>query len=201
MFLMIDNYDSFTYNLVQYFQILGVEMQVRRNDSITVDEALHSGAEAIVLSPGPGRPENAGILIDLVRQAGNMPLLGVCLGHQAIGYAFGAKIVPAQRLMHGKVSAVTHDGHGLFEGLENPFQAVRYHSLAVDKTTLPECLIPTASSEDGELMGIRHRTRLIEGIQYHPESVLTQSGKRQLRNFIRMVKKYREAHVGEFASC
>ena len=201
MFLMIDNYDSFTYNLVQYFQILGVEMQVRRNDSITVDEALHSGAEAIVLSPGPGRPENAGILIDLVRQAGNMPLLGVCLGHQAIGYAFGAKIVPAQRLMHGKVSVVTHDGHGLFEGLENPFQAVRYHSLAVDKTPLPECLIPTASSEDGELMGIRHRTRLIEGIQYHPESVLTQSGKRQLRNFIRMVKKYREAHAGEFASC
>ncbi|MBO4649198.1 MAG: aminodeoxychorismate/anthranilate synthase component II [Lentisphaeria bacterium] len=191
MFLMIDNYDSFTYNLVQYFQILGIEMKVARNDEITVEAALNSGAEAIVLSPGPGRPENAGIMIDLIRSAGSMPLLGVCLGHQAIGYAFGAKIIPAQRLMHGKISAVSHDGKGLFSGLENPFQAVRYHSLAVDKNTLPEELVPTATSEDGELMGLRHRTRLIEGIQYHPESVLTQSGKRQLRNFIRMVREFR----------
>jgi len=191
MFLMIDNYDSFTYNLVQYFQILGIEMKVARNDEISVAAVLNSGAEAIVLSPGPGRPENAGIMIDLIRSAGNMPLLGVCLGHQAIGYAFGAKIVPAQRLMHGKISAVSHDGKGLFAGLENPFQAVRYHSLAVDKNTLPDELIPTATSEDGELMGLRHRTRLIEGIQYHPESVLTQSGKRQLRNFIRMVREFR----------
>ena len=191
MFLMIDNYDSFTYNLVQYFQILGIEMKVARNDEISVEAALNSGAEAIILSPGPGRPENAGIMIDLIRSAGNMPLLGVCLGHQAIGYAFGAKIIPAQRLMHGKISAVSHDGKGLFSGLENPFQAVRYHSLAVDKNTLPEELIPTATSEDGELMGLRHRTRLIEGIQYHPESVLTQSGKRQLRNFIRMVRESR----------
>ena len=191
MFLMIDNYDSFTYNLVQYFQILGVEMNVVRNDEITVEAALNSGAEAIILSPGPGRPENAGIMIDLIRSAGSMPLMGVCLGHQAIGYAFGAKIIPAQRLMHGKISAVSHDGKGLFSGLENPFQAVRYHSLAVDKNTLPDELIPTATSEDGELMGLRHRTRLIEGIQYHPESVLTQSGKRQLRNFIRMVRESR----------
>ena len=191
MFLMIDNYDSFTYNLVQYFQILGIELKVARNDWITVEAALNSGAEAIILSPGPGRPENAGIMIDLIRSAGSMPLLGVCLGHQAIGYAFGAKIIPAQRLMHGKISAVSHDGKGLFSGLENPFQAVRYHSLAVDKNTLPEELIPTATSEDGELMGLRHRTRLIEGIQYHPESVLTQSGKRQLRNFIRMVRESR----------
>ena len=191
MFLMIDNYDSFTYNLVQYFQILGIEMKVARNDEISVEAALNSGAEAIILSPGPGRPENAGIMIDLIRSAGSMPLLGVCLGHQAIGYAFGAKIIPAQRLMHGKISAVSHDGKGLFSGLENPFQAVRYHSLAVDKNTLPEELIPTATSEDGELMGLRHRTRLIEGIQYHPESVLTQSGKRQLRNFIRMVRESR----------
>ena len=195
MFLMIDNYDSFTYNLVQYFQILGVEMQVVRNDRITVDAALNSGAEAIILSPGPGRPENAGILVDLVRQAGDMPLLGVCLGHQAIGYAFGAKVISAQRLMHGKISAVTHDGKGLFAGLENPFQAVRYHSLAIDRATLPDELIPTATSEDGELMGLRHKTRLIEGIQYHPESVLTQSGKRQLRNFIRMVREYRSGGV------
>lgn len=195
MFLMIDNYDSFTYNLVQYFQILGVEMQVVRNDAITADEALASGAEAIVLSPGPGRPENAGIMIELIRKAETMPLLGVCLGHQAIGYAFGAEIIPAQRLMHGKTSRITHDGKGLFAGLENPFQAVRYHSLAVKRGSLPECLIPTASSEDDELMGMRHRTRLIEGIQYHPESVLTQSGRRQLRNFIRMVKEYRKGGV------
>ncbi len=193
MFLMIDNYDSFTYNLVQYFQILGIEMKVARNDEITVEAALGSGAEAIILSPGPGRPENAGIMIDLIRKAENMPLLGVCLGHQAIGHAFGAKIVPAQKLMHGKISAVSHDGKGLFAGLENPFQAVRYHSLAVDRNTLPDELIPTATSEDGELMGLRHRTRLIEGIQYHPESVLTQSGKRQLRNFIRMVRENRGA--------
>ena len=196
MFLMIDNYDSFTYNLVQYFQILGVEMNVVRNDAITVDAALRSGAEAIILSPGPGRPENAGILIDLVRNAGDMPLLGVCLGHQAIGYAFGAKIVSAKKLMHGKISEVTHDGKGLFSGVENPFQAVRYHSLAVDQSTLPDCLIPTASSEDGELMGMRHRSKLIEGIQYHPESVLTRSGKRQLRNFIRMVREYRAGQNG-----
>ncbi|MBQ9336086.1 MAG: aminodeoxychorismate/anthranilate synthase component II [Lentisphaeria bacterium] len=200
MFLMIDNYDSFTYNLVQYFQILGVEMEVVRNDAVTVEAALNSGAEAIVLSPGPGRPENAGILIDLVRNAGDMPLLGVCLGHQAIGYAFGAKIVSAQRLMHGKISEVTHDGKGLFSGVENPFQAVRYHSLAVDRATLPDCLVPTASSEDGELMGMRHRTKLIEGIQYHPESVLTRSGKRQLRNFIRMVREYHAKGNGG-ASC
>ena len=144
-----------------------------------------------MLSPGPGRPENAGIMIDLIRNAGNMPLLGVCLGHQAIGYAFGAKIIPAQRLMHGKISMVSHDGKGIFSGLENPFQAVRYHSLAVDRFSLPECLIQTATSEDGELMGMRHREKLIEGIQYHPESVLTQSGKRQLRNFIRLVREYR----------
>ena len=191
MFLMIDNYDSFTYNLVQYFQILGVEMKVARNDEITVREALASGAEAIVLSPGPGRPENAGIMIDLIRNAGCMPLLGVCLGHQAIGCAFGAKIIPAQRLMHGKTSMISHDGKGIFSGLENPFQAVRYHSLAIDRSTLPDCLIQTATGEDGELMGIRHKEKLIEGIQYHPESVLTQSGKRQLRNFVRMVGEYR----------
>ncbi|MBQ9501625.1 MAG: aminodeoxychorismate/anthranilate synthase component II [Lentisphaeria bacterium] len=191
MFLMIDNYDSFTYNLVQYFQILGVEMTVVRNDEITADAALKSGAEAIVLSPGPGRPENAGVMIELVRRAGDMPLLGVCLGHQAIAHAFGAKIVPAKRLMHGKISEITHDGRGLFAGVENPFQAVRYHSLAVDRASLPESLIITATSEDGEIMGLRHREKLIEGIQYHPESVLTRSGRRQLRNFIRMVREYR----------
>ena len=191
MFLMIDNYDSFTYNLVQYFQILGEEVDVVRNDTITVEGALSSGAEAIILSPGPGRPENAGVMIELIRRAEDMPLLGVCLGHQAIGYAFGGEIVSAKRLMHGKVSEITHDGKGLFSGLENPFQAVRYHSLAIRRDSLPECLVPTATSEDGELMGVRHKTKLIEGIQYHPESVLTRSGRRQLRNFIRMVREYR----------
>ena len=191
MFLMIDNYDSFTYNLVQYFQILGVEMTVVRNDGITADAALNSGAEAIVLSPGPGRPENAGVMIELIRNAGDMPLLGVCLGHQAIAHAFGAKIVPAKRLMHGKISEVTHDGRGLFTGVENPFHAVRYHSLAVDRASLPGDLTVTATSEDGEIMGLRHKEKLIEGIQYHPESVLTRSGRRQLRNFIRLVREYR----------
>ena len=191
MFLMIDNYDSFTYNLVQYFQILGVEMTVVRNDGITADAALNSGAEAIVLSPGPGRPENAGVMIELIRNAGDMPLLGVCLGHQAIAHAFGAKIVPAKRLMHGKISEVTHDGRGLFTGVENPFHAVRYHSLAVDRASLPGNLTVTATSEDGEIMGLRHKEKLIEGIQYHPESVLTRSGRRQLRNFIRLVREYR----------
>ena len=191
MFLMIDNYDSFTYNLVQYFQILGVEMTVVRNNEITADAALNSGAEAVVLSPGPGRPENAGVMIELIRCAGDMPLLGVCLGHQAIAHAFGAKIVPAKRLMHGKISEITHDGRGLFSGVENPFHAVRYHSLAVDRASLPESLIVTATSEDGEIMGLRHKEKLIEGIQYHPESVLTRSGRRQLRNFIRLVREYR----------
>ena len=191
MFLMIDNYDSFTYNLVQYFQILGVEMTVVRNNEITADAALKSGAEAIVLSPGPGRPENAGVMIELIRGAGDMPLLGVCLGHQAIAHAFGAKIVPAKRLMHGKISEITHDGRGLFSGVENPFNAVRYHSLAVDRASMPGNLVVTATSEDGEIMGLRHKEKLIEGIQYHPESVLTRSGRRQLRNFIRLVREYR----------
>lgn len=193
MFLMIDNYDSFTYNLVQYFQALGIEMQVRRNDGITPGEALDSGAEAIVLSPGPGRPENAGILIDLVRmirQGADMPLLGVCLGHQAIGYAFGAKIIRSPEIMHGKISRVLHDGRGLFRNLPSPFKAVRYHSLAIDENSLPpsELIASARTEEDGTLMGIRHVTRLIEGIQYHPESILTQNGKLQLQNFIDSVR-------------
>ncbi len=194
MFLMIDNYDSFTYNLVQYFQSLGIEMTVRRNDEITPGEALDSGAEAIVLSPGPGRPENAGILVDLIRmiirQDADIPLLGVCLGHQAIGYAFGAEIIRSPGIMHGKTSPVTHDGLGLFRNLPSPFKAVRYHSLAIDENTLPpsELIASAHAEDDGTLMGIRHVSRLIEGIQYHPESILTQNGKLQLRNFIDSVR-------------
>ena len=183
---MIDNYDSFTYNLVQYFQMLGAEVEVRRNDEVGVDDVLASGAEAIVLSPGPGRPETAGIMPALIPRAAEagIPMLGVCLGHQAIGAAFGARVVRARRLMHGKLSALDHDGRGLFAGIPQKTQVVRYHSLALDEASIPSCLEVTARSEDGEIMGVRHRTLPIEGIQYHPESILTQSGKRQLRNFL-----------------
>lgn len=187
MIYMMDNYDSFTYNLVQYLQMLGAEVVVRRNDEVSVEEVLNSGAAGVVLSPGPGRPDEAGIMLDLIRRGGDMPMLGVCLGHQAIGAAFGASIIHARRLMHGKLSTITHDGQGVFKGLPETFQAVRYHSLAIDESSLPDCLIPTAHSEDGELMGIRHTSRPLEGIQYHPESILSQNGKRQLRNFLTLV--------------
>lgn len=187
MIYMIDNYDSFTYNLVQYLQMLGAEVVVRRNDEVSVEEVLNSGAAGVVLSPGPGRPDEAGIMLDLIRRGGDMPMLGVCLGHQAIGAAFGTSIIHARRLMHGKLSTITHDGQGVFKGLPETFQAVRYHSLAIDESSLPACLVPTAHSEDGELMGIRHTSRPLEGIQYHPESILSQNGKRQLRNFLTFV--------------
>lgn len=187
MIYMIDNYDSFTYNLVQYLQMLGAEVVVRRNDEVSVEEVLNSGAAGVVLSPGPGRPDEAGIMLDLIRRGGDMPMLGVCLGHQAIGAAFGARIIHAKQLMHGKLSTITHDGQGVFKGLPETFQAVRYHSLAIDESSLPDCLVPTAHSEDGELMGIRHTSRPLEGIQYHPESILSQNGKRQLRNFLTFV--------------
>ena len=187
MIYMIDNYDSFTYNLVQYLQMPGAEVVVRRNDEVSVEEVLNSGAAGVVLSPGPGRPDEAGIMLDLIRRGGDMPMLGVCLGHQAIGAAFGASIIHARRLMHGKLSTITHDGQGVFKGLPETFQAVRYHSLAIDESSLPDCLVPTAHSEDGELMGIRHTSRPLEGIQYHPESILSQNGKRQLRNFLTLV--------------
>ena len=187
MIYMIDNYESFTYNLVQYLQMLGAEVVVRRNGEVSVEEVLNSGAAGVVLSPGPGRPDEAGIMLDLIRRGGDMPMLGVCLGHQAIGAAFGASIIHARRLMHGKLSTITHDGQGVFKGLPETFQAVRYHSLAIDESSLPDCLVPTAHSEDGELMGIRHTSRPLEGIQYHPESILSQNGKRQLRNFLTLV--------------
>ncbi len=193
MILMLDNFDSFTYNLVQYFQQLGADMDVYRNNALTVDTAISLKPEAIILSPGPGRPDSAGIMPELITAAAEnkIPLLGICLGHQAIGEAFGMKLVNALNIMHGKVSTVTHDGRGLFTGLPEKIKAVRYHSLALAENSLPDELEITARSEDGEVMGIRHKNLLIEGIQYHPESILTTTGKRQLANFLEMVSEYR----------
>ena len=192
MIFVLDNFDSFTYNLVQYFQQLDRTVKVVRNNAAAVEEVLGLRPEAIVLSPGPGRPENAGIMPALIRAAaGKVPMFGVCLGHQAIGQAFGMQVIHAKRIMHGKVSTVDHDGRGLFTGLSSPFRAVRYHSLALDETTLPPELEVAARSEDGEVMGIRHKEALIEGIQYHPESILTSTGKRQLANFLELVNARR----------
>jgi anthranilate synthase/aminodeoxychorismate synthase-like glutamine amidotransferase len=185
MVLMIDNYDSFTFNLVQYLAELGHEVRVFRNDEITVEQAAALAAQAIVVSPGPSAPEHAGISIELIqRLAGSIPILGVCLGHQAIGQAFGGKVVRAQRVMHGKVSRIRHDGAGVFSGIANEFIATRYHSLAVERESLPECLQVSAESEDGEIMGLRHRTLAVEGVQFHPEALLTEHGHQMLQNFI-----------------
>ena len=185
MVLMIDNYDSFTYNLVQYLAELGEEVVVRRNDEITVAEAERIAPSAIVISPGPSRPEQAGISLELVsRLAGRVPLLGVCLGHQAIGQAFGGKVVRARHVMHGKVSRVQHDGKGVFRGLPPGFQATRYHSLALERDSLPACLAITAEADDGEIMGLRHRSLRVEGVQFHPEALLTEHGHKMLQNFI-----------------
>lgn len=193
MILMLDNFDSFTYNLVQYFQQLGADVEVRRNNALTSAEAVAMRPEAIVLSPGPGRPATAGIMPELIFKAieAGIPLLGVCLGHQAIGEAFGMKLGNAQRIMHGKISEITHDGKGLFKGLPPVVKVVRYHSLALAADTLPPELEITARSEDGEVMGIRHRSLPVEGIQYHPESILTTTGKRQLANFLQLVAEFR----------
>jgi anthranilate synthase component 2 len=187
MILMIDNYDSFTYNLVQYLRQMAVEVQVARNDAVTVADIAQLAPDAIVLSPGPGRPEQAGICIETVRAfSGKVPILGVCLGHQSIGRAFGAQVVPAKQLMHGKTSQIESDGRGLFTGFAKPFTAMRYHSLAVSRDNLPDCFEITCQSEDGEIMGLRHKQHLTEGIQFHPESVMTPSGKRMLRNFLNL---------------
>lgn len=191
MILILDNYDSFTYNLAQYFQQLGADLLVKRNREISVAAALELRPDAIVLSPGPGRPDRAGILEDLIRAAaGKIPMLGVCLGHQAIGEVFGMNVIHARRVMHGKISEITHDGRGVFTGLPSPFRAVRYHSLALDEATLPGELEISARAEDGEIMGIRHRRFPIEGIQYHPESILTPGGKRQLANFLELADRF-----------
>jgi anthranilate synthase/aminodeoxychorismate synthase-like glutamine amidotransferase len=188
MILMIDNYDSFTYNLVQELREMDADIAVYRNDAITLDQIRELSPSALVVSPGPGRPEDAGVSCAAIRAfAGQMPILGVCLGHQAIGLTYGAKIVHAKRLMHGKTSDITSDGEGLFKGLGgHTFKAMRYHSLVIDKDTLPPCLQVTATSEDGEIMGVRHKDLPVYGIQFHPESIMTPVGKRILRNFLKM---------------
>ena len=190
MILVIDNYDSFTYNLVQYMLILGAEVDVYRNDAIRVEQVASLRPAGILISPGPGRPEGAGITLPLIRRfSGEIPILGVCLGHQAIAMASGGTLGSAKRLMHGKTSEVKNDGLGIFNGLKKPFTAMRYHSLAVLRKDLPDSLIVTAESEDGEIMGIRHREHPTEGIQFHPESIMTPVGKRLLRNFLKMTNK------------
>jgi len=184
--LMIDNYDSFTYNLVQYLGELGAGVDVVRNDVATVDELLSSRPEGLVVSPGPGRPGDAGVSVEAVRRFGGagIPVLGVCLGHQAIGEAFGGRIVRARTLMHGKVSRISHDGRGVFRGLSQAFEATRYHSLVIDPDAVPAVLEVSARTDDGEIMGVRHRTLPITGIQFHPESILTREGKELLANFL-----------------
>lgn len=185
MLLMIDNYDSFTYNLVQYFGELGVQVKVFRNDEITLGQIAAMKPARLVISPGPCTPAQAGISVAAIREfAGKIPVLGVCLGHQSIGAAFGARIVHAQRLMHGKTSPVHHDGEGVFRNLPDPLVCTRYHSLAIERETLPECLEITAWTDDGEIMGVRHKTLAVEGVQFHPESILTEHGHDLLRNFL-----------------
>ena len=185
MILVIDNYDSFTYNLVHYLNELGGETLVRRNDALSVQEALGMKADAVLLSPGPCTPNEAGICLPLLRGAPeDLPILGVCLGHQAIGQAYGGEVVRAKAIMHGKTSEIHHDGKGLFKGLPNPFTATRYHSLAVSRETLPDELEVTAWTDDGEIMGFQHKTRPVYGVQFHPESIATEGGHQLLANFL-----------------
>ncbi|HSG76539.1 MAG TPA: aminodeoxychorismate/anthranilate synthase component II [Burkholderiales bacterium] len=186
MILVLDNYDSFTYNLVQYLGELGAEVKVARNDELSVDEIEALAPERVVISPGPCTPNEAGISLALVaRLAGKVPILGVCLGHQAIGQAFGGKVVRARQVMHGKVSRIRHDGRGVFAGVPDEFVATRYHSLVVERATLPAVLEVTAQAEDGEIMGLRHAALAVEGVQFHPEALLTEHGHRMLENFLR----------------
>jgi anthranilate synthase component 2 len=188
MFLLIDNYDSFTYNLWHYLGELGAEVVVKRNDALSVVEALELAPQGIVLSPGPSDPDRAGICLDLVRHAGSVPILGVCLGHQALGQALGGKVVRAPRPMHGKLSAIHHDGSGVFAGLKNPFMATRYHSLVVERASLPATLRLTAWTEDGLVMGLAHRERPLYGVQFHPESIASESGHALLNNFLALAR-------------
>ena len=185
MLLMIDNFDSFTYNLVQYFGELGAEVKVARNNALTLPDIERMAPARIVISPGPCTPNEAGVSLAVIGHfAGKIPILGVCLGHQAIGQAFGGKVVKAQRVMHGKVSSVRHDGKGVFAGLPDGFTATRYHSLAVERDSLPACLEASAQSEEGEIMGLRHRELAVEGVQFHPEALLTEHGHAMLKNFL-----------------
>ncbi len=187
MLLMLDNYDSFTYNLVQYFGELGEDVRVYRNDEIDLEAIAALKPDRIVVSPGPCTPNEAGISVPLIKHfAGKVPILGVCLGHQSIGQAFGGKIVHAKQLMHGKTSMIQHKGIGVFRGLPNPFRATRYHSLVIERASLPDCLEITAWTEDGEIMGVRHKTLAVEGVQFHPESILTEHGHALLKNFLDM---------------
>jgi anthranilate synthase component 2 len=188
MILMIDNYDSFTYNLVQYFGELKAKVEVYRNDALTIAQIRKMKPEKIVISPGPGRPEDAGISIEIIKQLGpTIPVLGVCLGHQGIGYAFDGKVINAKRLMHGKTSMIKHNGKGIFKGLPDPFEATRYHSLVIDSKKVPDCLIVTAkTTDDGEIMGVQHKTYPIYGVQFHPESILTKQGINILKNFLHL---------------
>ncbi len=185
MILVIDNYDSFTYNLVQYLGEMGAELDVRRNDALTLADVAAMAPEKILISPGPGTPDDAGITLDLIREFGpRTPIFGVCLGQQAIGQALGGRVVRADRLMHGKTSLVHHTGQGVFQGLPTPLEATRYHSLVVERASLPDSLEITAHSDDGEIMGLRHTSWPLEGVQFHPESVLTEHGKQMMRNFL-----------------
>jgi len=189
MILMIDNYDSFTYNLVHYLGELGEKVLVFRNDKIRIEDVGKLNPDMVVVSPGPCTPKEAGISVDLIKEfAGRIPILGVCLGHQSIGYAFGGKIVRAKRLLHGKTSMIYHNEKGIYEGLPNPFEAIRYHSLLVEKESIPDGLEVTSWTDQDEIMGIRHKEHLIEGVQFHPESILTKHGKDLLKNFINMTK-------------
>jgi len=186
MLLMIDNYDSFTFNLVQYLMVMDQEVKVIRNDVATVDDVLALRPQWIVISPGPGTPDEAGISVPLIQRcSGQIPILGVCLGHQSIGAAFGGKIVRAARIMHGKVSEIEHNGEDVFAGIRSPFKAIRYHSLAIEQESVPACLEVTAKAEDSEIMGLRHREHPTFGVQFHPESILTPVGKRLLANFLK----------------
>jgi anthranilate synthase/aminodeoxychorismate synthase-like glutamine amidotransferase len=197
MILMIDNYDSFTYNLVQYLGEMGEDLQIHRNDKITVEEIERLRPDRIIISPGPCSPKEAGVSVETITHfAGKLPILGVCLGHQSIGYAFGGDVVRAGRLMHGKTSMIHHDGKGVFAGLPNPFQAIRYHSLIIDRATLPACLEVSAETDIGEIMGVRHREFTMEGVQFHPESILTHNGKELLRNFLMLDASRSDASGG-----
>jgi len=190
MLLMIDNYDSFTYNLVQYFGELGEEIEVFRNDKVSLSEIEKLNPEVLVISPGPGTPKDAGISLDLINHfTGKLPILGVCLGHQCIGESFGGNIVPAPRLMHGKTSLIHHDGKDIFKALPNPLEATRYHSLIIEKETMPDCLEVNAWTEEQEIMGVKHKECLVWGVQFHPESILTTSGKKLLNNFLELSRK------------
>jgi para-aminobenzoate synthetase component II len=183
--VVIDNYDSFTYNLVQYLQVLGADCDVRLNDGTTPEDVERANPDGILLSPGPGTPDDAGVTLGVIqRLAGKTPILGVCLGHQAIGQAYGGRVVRAPRLMHGKTSPIAHDGHTIFAGVPQPFEATRYHSLIVEETSLPECLKVTARAPEGEIMGLRHAEHPVEGVQFHPESILTEHGLAIMKNWL-----------------